>query len=90
MPAERGVLGPNSLVNLDILPMSDLIERLRGGDLGALDEAADEIERLTDDRKATFLAGYDHNTMSRSRMDMPRDRIGAYRFWVAAVDKGDT
>ena len=35
--------------------------------------------------KETFLAGWDHYNMSRSRMDMPRDRIGAYRFWSKAL-----
>ncbi len=38
--------------------------------------------------KAAFLAGWDHYNASRSRMDMPRDRIGAYDYWRASAEVG--
>ena len=41
-----------------------------------------------------FLAGVDHHVMSRSRMDMPRDRIGLLRYWkaeaIAAAEQGES
>jgi len=47
------------------------------------------IERLEAIEKAAFLAGWDHYSMSRCRMDMPRDRIGCYRFWKAKQQEND-
>ena len=37
--------------------------------------------------KAAFLAGWDFYNASRSRMDLPRDRIGAYNHWKATVSE---
>lgn len=49
--------------------------------------AADEdVKRLTAEigraRYDAFLAGWDFYNASRSRMDLPRDRISAYRHWA--------
>jgi len=42
----------------------------------------------TEREKATFLAGWDHYNASRSRMDIPRDRIGSYKYWLTSVSEG--
>jgi hypothetical protein len=76
--------------------MSDIREqieflRISGSVLppGSAEEIADTLEQLVDAEKEAFLAGVDHCNMSRSRMDMPRDRIGLYNFWRKALS-GDS
>lgn len=42
---------------------------------------AAENERLREALDDAFLAGWDHYHASRSRMDMPRDRIKCLEYW---------
>jgi len=46
------------------------------------------LSEVTVHKKAAFLAGWDFYNASRSRMDLPRDRIGAYNHWQATVSEG--
>ena len=71
---------------------ASMMPKQESGAVNALNGAADELSRLISEgatrEKAAFLAGWDFYNASQSRMDLPRNRIGAYNHWKATVSEG--
>lgn len=60
------------------------IERLRAEleiEIAYRNALLEKNERLREALDDAFLAGWDHYNASRSRMDMPRDRIKCLEYW---------
>jgi len=72
---------------------TEVLEYMMDADIACslheVDKLQDRIAELEGAQKDTFLAGWDYHSQSRNRMDMPRDRIGAYNHWRQALGERD-